>query len=367
MNTSSDHTKLGLAQQIRRNFGVWTEGLSIGLPPFIIMSVWDQFKKINGRRSTSYDQRMRFNVTSAPNSGLRISGLLVAVITLPLAALSFLGTQGQSPDTFSQQLVSTGDTADVAGADDRPSDVTRVNKVASDEVAAKGIDETTVVATNFNREPEPEPGPEPILEPIQESIAEPLAEPIQASQGLQTSAIDNSDTTALLDSPQETETLTPTPTVSSPLVIQGSSEKIFWNNPLSDLTTEISAQFEILQTQENADQLAIFKHRLSDTIVEFEKIDVRTALQNSEIPEFVAQAFDSLEINGTWIDFEMAGLQILETSGIDNEQDLPVSIQVTLQESGGSKHILILMMKGKSYKENPAEFDRLRATIWSSV
>jgi len=299
--------QLDLAQQVRRNYAVWTDGMAMGILPLTLLSGLRQFRQISGRRSATYDQRLSYRVTSSQTSGLRVTGLFLALTAPALASLVYLGAVGHSENT----LV----------------------KASSDnigEVAENTEDETAVVMTNLKN---------------QEALT----------------TVDPSEVNANAIATEQSEQ-----NKTSTEIKQDVPKSIPWTNPLSGLGTQISNQFDILGDANREDLLASFSHRASETTVDFEQLETNATVNQNEIPEILSNALGAIEINGTWIDFEFAGLRIFESSGVDKEKGMSVSIQATLQPSESSRRILFIVMKGKNYKNETAEFDRLMAAVWLS-
>ena len=303
-----DRDKLGLIKHIKRNYAVWTDGMAMGILPFTYFSGKRQFRKISSGRSSTYDRRLGFRVSSRHNSGLRLSGLVVALLTIApsLAAFVYSNVQRQPSNTLAQ--------------------------------VTTAVDDKAVVTTSFNS-----------------TLAQPAINAIN----------DNTDTDSVAVSAVEVEQSVQSETSKG--LEQDATENVLWTNPLSGLSTEISGQFEILQTANGNASLASFNHRSSNTIVEFEQLEASGSVDQNQIPALVSVALDDISVNGTWIDFEFAGLQIFESSGVANENGDPVSIQATLQAAGSSPRILMMVMRGRNYTNQSADFDRLRAAVWSSI
>ena len=280
----------------------------MGILPFTYFSGKRQFRKISSGRSSTYDRRLGFRVSSRHNSGLRLSGLVVALLTIApsLAAFVYSNVQRQPSNTLAQ--------------------------------VTTAVDDKAVVTTSFNS-----------------TLAQPAINAIN----------DNTDTDSVAVSAVEVEQSVQSETSKG--LEQDATENVLWTNPLSGLSTEISGQFEILQTANGNASLASFNHRSSNTIVEFEQLEASGSVDQNQIPALVSVALDGISVNGTWIDFEFAGLQIFESSGVANENGDPVSIQATLQAAGSSPRILMMVMRGRNYTNQSADFDRLRAAVWSSI
>lgn len=86
--TSSRGERLGLVDHMRRNWGVWTDGLALGILPFSLFSMIKQFKKISGRRDAFYDEKWHTRVqTTGRYTAARVSLPLVLLVGLAIFAL----------------------------------------------------------------------------------------------------------------------------------------------------------------------------------------------------------------------------------------------------------------------------------------
>jgi len=284
--------RIGLYQHIRRNFAVWTEGMAIGILPLTLLSGRTQFRRINGRRSTTYDQRLGVHVRSSPNSGLRISALFAALLAPFLIAQVYFGDTEKN-------------TADSATAADTKAETASAKKAV---VAINSSDARTQA-------------------------------PLDTTPN-------SSDTDALIASTAEIEK--PVQAGTQTTKDKNATASIAWTNPLSGLSTEVSAQFDIVRT-DDGDLLALFSHQPSDTTVELEKIEAGTIIDQKQIPEYLEKTLSNIDFRDPWIDFEFADLQIFESSGVGKELNVPVSIQATLHSGGSAPLGVIIMMKGKNY------------------
>ena len=91
--TTSRGDRLPIHTHLRRSFGVWTDGLAIGLVPISLISMFRQFKRVSGRREAIYDERLHVRVRSGRMTGVRVV-LLVFLIVGALAAFVLLGNNG---------------------------------------------------------------------------------------------------------------------------------------------------------------------------------------------------------------------------------------------------------------------------------
>lgn len=87
--TSSRGERLGLVDHVRRNFGVWTDGLALGILPFSLFSMLKQFKKISGRRDAFYDEKWHTRVqTTGRYTAARVSLPLLLLVALAIFVVS---------------------------------------------------------------------------------------------------------------------------------------------------------------------------------------------------------------------------------------------------------------------------------------
>ena len=70
--TSSRGERLNLVTHLRRNFGVWTDGLALGIVPISVFSMLRQFKRVSGRREAIYDERLHVRVRSGSLTAVRV-------------------------------------------------------------------------------------------------------------------------------------------------------------------------------------------------------------------------------------------------------------------------------------------------------
>jgi len=337
--------RLGIYQHIRRNIAVWTEGMAIGVLPLTLLSGRTQFKRITGRRSTTYDQRLGVHVRSSPNSGLRMAALFAALLAPFPSALDYLGNPEKFTKTFVQNLLSADETKVNSQAVSQTSDADiEIN------VAAYTADSATIADTEAE------------IASAETAVVAISSNDSQTQAPLDTTN-NNSDTVALVTSPAEIEKSVQAGTQTTK--DKNATASIAWTNPLSGLSTEVSAQFDIVRT-DDGDLLALFSHQPSDTTVELEKIEAGTIIDQKQIPEYLEKTLSNIDFRDPWIDFEFADLQIFESSGVGKELNVPVSIQATLHSGGSAPLVVIIMMKGKNYTSEAAEFDRLRAAVWST-
>jgi len=78
--TTSRGERLKLITHLRRNFGVWTDGIALGLAPLSIITMIRQFKRVSGRRQAIYDEKLHVRVRSSSYTTLR------AFIAIPIFA-----------------------------------------------------------------------------------------------------------------------------------------------------------------------------------------------------------------------------------------------------------------------------------------
>lgn len=72
--------RLGLGKHIRRNYGVWTDGLGMGILPMSLYTLVRQFKRVSGRREAIYDERLHARSHSSNYAGLRLTSLVLVGI-----------------------------------------------------------------------------------------------------------------------------------------------------------------------------------------------------------------------------------------------------------------------------------------------
>jgi len=150
-----DQNKLGLVKQFKRNYAVWTEGLAMGILPFTFFSGKRQFRKISSGRSSTYDRRLGIRVLSRHNSGLRLSGLVVALLTLlpSLAAFVYSNIQRQPSNPLAQVTTAAEDKAVVTTSFNSALAQPEINTINdnTDAVAVSAVEVEQSVQSGLNR------------------------------------------------------------------------------------------------------------------------------------------------------------------------------------------------------------------------
>lgn len=72
-----------IVSSFRRSYGVWTDGLGLGVLPLTLYSMFKQYRRVSGRRETNYDERLHLRVSSSPWASIRCLLLLLIVIAVP--------------------------------------------------------------------------------------------------------------------------------------------------------------------------------------------------------------------------------------------------------------------------------------------
>jgi len=101
--TTSRGERLELGKHLRRNFGVWTDGLALGILPLSLIAMFRQFKRVSGRREAAYDERLHVRVRSGNMTALRVLIPLV-LFTGAVFALLYLGTNNSQAVSLLQPV-----------------------------------------------------------------------------------------------------------------------------------------------------------------------------------------------------------------------------------------------------------------------
>jgi len=80
----------GIGARFRRNYGVWTDGLGLGIVPLSLHAMFKQYRRVSGRREAVYDEKLHLRVSSSPHSALR-STILLSVLTAGMLGWLSLG------------------------------------------------------------------------------------------------------------------------------------------------------------------------------------------------------------------------------------------------------------------------------------
>ncbi len=76
--------RVGLAKHFKRNYGVWTDGMGMGVLPITLFTALSQFKRVSGRREAIYDERLHLRVRSGSWTGTRATLLLLGLLITPV-------------------------------------------------------------------------------------------------------------------------------------------------------------------------------------------------------------------------------------------------------------------------------------------
>ena len=87
---SSRGERLYFGKHLKRNIGVWTDGMALGLIPISLLTMFRQFKRVSGRRETIYDEKLHVRVRSGRFTGLRV--VLVLLLSIAAVVAGFLRT-----------------------------------------------------------------------------------------------------------------------------------------------------------------------------------------------------------------------------------------------------------------------------------
>lgn len=346
---SSKGTKLGLPEHIQRNFGVWTAGLSMGVLPLTVFSAIKQFKQVSGRRPATYDVLLPAQVFATPNSDFRAAGFCFVLLASPLLLSPLLNRN--STDESALVATTTNTTTEIPEKDTEAPEM---------QTAAVNSNETVVTATRNTEETLP------VTTSADATAQAALQEPAAANNELKPAESSAVATTVDTDASVKEVTLALAPTIStSSTQTTQTEEPYFWVNPASGLSTQIHQNFEITtESSSNASSslIASFTHKPSNTVIDFTK-QVQRALDNASLASGITNQFPQVTLSDNWFEFELAGLQVRETSGRDAVSNFPVSFQV----SDVDNQVFVLAVNGALLAHHQNEIDGLRAAIWTSL
>lgn len=77
---SSRGERLYFGKHLKRNIGVWTDGMALGLIPISLFTLVKQYKRVSGRRETIYDEKLHVRVRSGRFTAVRVVLLLLIAI-----------------------------------------------------------------------------------------------------------------------------------------------------------------------------------------------------------------------------------------------------------------------------------------------
>ncbi len=360
---NSSGGKPELSDFIRRNYGVWTEGLSLGLLPITIFSGLRQFKQISGRRSATYDEVLHIQVLSLPSSGMR-AGLLVLFIFLsPLAIL--LTNIVAVP--ANESMVAT---ATVAG-DNSATLQSSIQRIDTTVVEGRVIDTTSTDLVSTIAEPESVFAAIKTATPSASTtiakVTSKNEKVLTATAGTQTveklSEIDVKKADELRASVAESSPLIETNDLSAKPATSLNDSIEFWINPVSGYATPISREFSILTGQTNQKLLATFRHRSGNSTISFEQHIAEQAIDENRVRTFLLSQYDTFDIDGGWNSHQLGDQTIHQTQGKSQGSADRVSIQAAY----AAGKIYVLLIQGNYLDSDFAKYDQLTAAVWNSI
>lgn len=356
---NSNGSKLHLSQFVIRNFGVWTQGMCLGLLPLTLFSGLRQFKQITGRRPATYDEVMQTQVFSLPNSGMRAMLVTLLFFLSPIALL--LASQMYEPSRNSASVrtttVETDYSTAVQSATARSETTDAV--VAEGDVAKATESGSEAINTNLDVASEAEIATEPLTDEVVAAsseneivlVANAVAETIYAGNS------------SNVDKAVETESIAANPSSTSASSAGGTDSQSLWTNPVSGFATSISREFSVLTGQASEQRLATFNHRSGNSTISFEQHSVGQATDDEGLQQFLLSSYNEIELDGNWNSYEFGGQVIFEAQGSQSGGGSTVAIQAT---STNSK-IYVLLVQGNPLNSDTAKHDQLTSAIWNSM
>ena len=345
--TSSRGERLTVATHLRRSYGVWTDGLAMGLLPLSLATLVRQFKRVSGRREATYDERLHVRMRSGTGTGLRALLLIVLVAT---AATAFGMMRGAAtspplaapvadpvtaPDTGAQLESESSKTASAA--------IPAADAVAEPTQAAAVADTATAAGNQIAQ-------PNDATEAVNAGTTGD-AEPSSTIAGTQLAAAVE---------PQSTTVIETEPLNSGAQASTGSSETTptsIWSNTQTGLNIELDPAFVPADTSA-APELATFDHTTLP-------VRVKTYFLGSgqSLPDFLANLYPGVSFGNDallQIDRTEINLQVGEM------QDTRVFIQAANIDD---TKWLITAQAPKDLTEAAAfeKLDNLRLSLWSTI
>ena len=345
--TSSRGERLTVATHLRRSYGVWTDGLAMGLLPLSVATLVRQFNRVTGRREATYDERLHVRMRSGTGTGLRA---LLVIVLVATAATAFGMMRGAAtspplaaphtdpvtaPDTSAQLETESSKTAGAA--------IPATNAVAEPTQPAASAD-TTTAAGNQNAQPNE------ATETVNAGTTGD-AEPSATIAEVQLAAVVEPQSATVT----ETEPLDPGSQTSSGSSV--TAPTAIWSNTQTGLNIELDSAFVPADTSA-APELATFDHTTLP-------VRVKTYFWSSgqSLPDFLENLYPGVSFGNDAllrVDRTEINLQVGEM------QDTRVFIQAA---NIGDTQWLITAQAPQDLTEAETfeKLDSLRLSLWSTI
>lgn len=337
---NSSGGKLNLGQFIKRNYGVWTQGLFLGVIPLTVIAGMRQFKQITGRRPTTYDEVMHTQVFSLPSSGRRAMLVTLVIFLSPLALLfstlfsvsskedSMVSTSAIEVDKVNAAVLQSGATTDAVAAETKVAE----SVISTASTASTGISE--------------------------EARTEANAEAATAIPATSTTTAGSANKKVLVANLN---------TESAVRQVTGNAAEVTWTNPVSGYAISISHEFSVLNGQSDEQRLATFNHRSGNSSVNFEQhsaADIENGTEDGTgLQQFLQSTYSNIEVSGDWVSYEFGEQTIFTVQGKQFGDGNNVSIQATT----AAGKIYVLLIHGNWLETDVAKHNQLAAAVWNSI
>jgi len=301
--------RLSLVKHIRRNIGVWTDGLGMGVLPMSLFTLTQQFKRVSGRREAIYDERLHARSHSSEYVGLR----LLSLVLVTLGAVVGLGTyvhltqKAPAEKQANEQIIENDPLAAIAQTE------SLVEQNETPEPTNINSSEGTSVANSELESSDPSKGTSDTSVPESDELVENTTEPSESAGN----------------------------EIQAPQVTSGALRQ--WTNPVSNLQSEIPQRFASISS---TDALAMFRDLSTGAEVTLEKITNATNGVNEQTASrLIKEKFNHIDFDDQIVSFPLGEWSIHEMQGQDGSTQARASAQpVTIED-----------------------IDRLKAAIWSTL
>lgn len=307
--------RLGLQRHIRRNIGVWTDGLGMGILPMSLFTLTRQFKRVSGRREAIYDERLHARSHSSQYAGLRLMSLVLVTLGAAVGLLTY---------AYLTQNTST-------------------EKKAS--------------AQDFVSEQ---------LTPIAQT--ESIVEDSTTSKPGSTDSSESSTAAAEAESTDSSERATINPETNNNETQSASTSNGAlrqWINPVSNLQSEIPQRFASIPT---TDALAVFRDLSTGAEVTLEEFNNATSSFNEQTASrLIREKFSHIDFDNQAFTFPLGEWSIHEMQGQDGSTQARASAQIAQTASNPNQTYLIFSTTNSLNLDTIDDIDRLKAAIWSTL
>lgn len=338
--TTARGERLGLGKHLRRNFGVWTDGLAIGFLPVSIFSMLKQYKRVSGRREAFYDERLHVRVRSGKMPALRVLLALVALLALFFVLLG--GSSLLNSTTSEQQSANESDktvaTATVTPAIDSTEQQNKIQPATAVEP------ETTVAEPAVTEADTQVADALPAVKETHEPVTEENSTEILASAA----SVSSTDNQAI------------TPTVSSDLP----ATSVMWQNPETGLSVVVPANLSLNETINPANNSVIYTFANEDgTSVKLSELGVSINPDTSNA-QALKQVYESnIQFDEASLSYNLGKVKLLELSGKYKKNNSQAFVQSTRLNG---KTIAIESTQPTNGSVTAETLNQFRAAVWST-